>query len=37
MKAAAAGPVSNRTVVPSIGAKVQLASADGLIVPWSTM
>jgi hypothetical protein len=35
--ACAAGPVSNRTDVPGIGAKVQFASAEGLIVPWSTM
>src|SRR5690606_14465185 len=33
----ASGPVSKSTVVPSIGLNLQLASAEGLIVPCSTM
>jgi len=37
MKSYALGPVSKITDVPSIGANDQLASADGLIVPCSTM
>jgi len=30
-------PGSNSTVVPGIALKRQLSSADGLMVPWSTM